>query len=233
MPDQGGSRQNVTFPSNGRTAHGYLARPPQGVGPGLVLVQEWWGLTTHVATMADRFAAEGFTVLAPDLYGGATTHDGAEAARLKRELPVERAVTDLAGAVDHLLALDGVVGDAVGVVGFCMGGGFALLLATHAGDKVAAVVPFYGLPPDPDFDYRGLTAHVLGHFGEHDRSIPVSAVDEAATRIGEATDIRPEIHFYPAGHAFMNDENPLGTYDALQARTAWRRTLSFLRGHLG
>lgn len=233
MPDQGGSRQNVTFPSNGRTAHGYLARPPQGVGPGLVLVQEWWGLTTHVATMADRFAAEGFTVLAPDLYGGATTHDGAEAARLKRELPVERAVTDLAGAVDHLLALDGVVGDAVGVVGFCMGGGFALLLAAHAGDKVAAVAPFYGLPPDPGFDYRGLTAHVLGHFGEHDRSIPVSAVDEAATRIGEATDIRPEIHFYPAGHAFMNDENLLGTYDALQARIAWRRTLSFLRGHLG
>ncbi|MEU8517580.1 dienelactone hydrolase family protein [Kitasatospora sp. NPDC059747] len=233
MPDQGGSRQNLTFPSNGRTAHGYLARPPQGVGPGLVLVQEWWGLTTHVATMADRFAAEGFTVLAPDLYGGATTHDGAEAARLKRELPVEHAVTDLAGAVDHLLALDGVVGDAVGVVGFCMGGGFALLLAARAGDKVAAAVPFYGLPPDPDFDYRGLTAHVLGHFGEHDRSIPMSAVDEAATRIGEATDIRPEIHFYPAGHAFMNDENPLGTYDALQARTAWRRTLSFLRGHLG
>ncbi|MFF3075040.1 dienelactone hydrolase family protein [Kitasatospora sp. NPDC057936] len=233
MPDQGGSRQNLTFPSNGRTAHGYLARPPQGVGPGLVLVQEWWGLTTHVATMADRFAAEGFTVLAPDLYGGATTHDGAEAARLKRELPVEHAVTDLAGAVDHLLALDGVVGDAVGVVGFCMGGGFALLLAARAGDKVSAAVPFYGLPPDPDFDYRGLTAHVLGHFGEHDRSIPMSAVDEAATRIGEATDIRPEIHFYPAGHAFMNDENPLGTYDALQARTAWRRTLSFLRGHLG
>ncbi|MGW2252826.1 dienelactone hydrolase family protein [Kitasatospora sp. NPDC001660] len=233
MPDQGGSRQNVTFPSNGRTAHGYLARPPQGVGPGLVVVQEWWGLTSHIATMADRFAAEGFTVLAPDLFGGATTHDSAEAARLKRELPVERAVADLSGAVDHLLSLDGVIGDAVGVVGFCMGGGFALLLAARAGDKVAAAVPFYGLPPDPDFDYRGLTAHVLGHFGEHDRSIPMTAVDEAATRIGEATDIRPEIHFYPAGHAFMNDENPLGTYDPLQARTAWRRTLTFLRGHLG
>ncbi|MEV7023167.1 alpha/beta fold hydrolase [Kitasatospora sp. NPDC093558] len=233
MPDHGGSRQNVTFPSNGRTAHGYLARPPQGVGPGLVVVQEWWGLTSHIADMADRFATEGFTVLAPDLFGGATTHDSAEAARLRRELPVERAVTDLAGAVDHLLALDGVVGDAVGVVGFCMGGGFALLLAARAGDKVAAAVPFYGLPPDPDFDYRGLTAHVLGHFGEHDRSIPVTAVDEAATRIGEATDIRPEIHFYPAGHAFMNDENLIGTYDALQARTAWRRTLTFLRGHLG
>ncbi|MFI8455098.1 dienelactone hydrolase family protein [Kitasatospora sp. NPDC085464] len=233
MSDQGGSRQNVTFPSNGRTAHGYLARPPLGAGPGLVVVQEWWGLTSHVATMADRFAAEGFTVLAPDLFGGATTHDSAEAARLKRELPVERAVEDLSGAVDHLLSLDGVVGDAVGVVGFCMGGGFALLLAARAGDRVAAAVPFYGLPPDPDFDYRGLTAHVLGHFGESDRSIPMAAVDEAAIRIGEATDIRPEIHFYPAGHAFMNDENPLGTYDPLQARIAWGRTVTFLQGHLG
>ncbi|MFJ2191053.1 dienelactone hydrolase family protein [Kitasatospora sp. NPDC087861] len=233
MPDPGGSRQNITFPSNGRTAHGYLARPPQGVGPGLVVVQEWWGLTSHIATMADRFATEGFTVLAPDLFGGATTHDSAEAARLSRELPVERAVEDLSGAVDHLLALDGVVGDAVGVVGFCMGGGFALLLAARAGDRVAAAVPFYGLPPDPDFDYRGLTAHVLGHFGELDRSIPMAAVDEAAIRIGEATDVRPEIHFYPAGHAFMNDENPLGTYDPLQAATAWRRTLTFLWGHLG
>ncbi|MFD5464345.1 dienelactone hydrolase family protein [Kitasatospora sp. NPDC127059] len=233
MPDQGGSRQNVTFPSNGRTAHGYLARPPQGVGPGLVVVQEWWGLTSHVADMADRFAAEGFTVLAPDLFGGATTHDRAEAARLKRELPVERAVEDLSGAVDFLLSLDDVVGDAVGVVGFCMGGGFALVLAARAGDRVAAAVPFYGLPPDPEFDYRGLTAHVLGHFGELDGSIPMAAVDEAAIRIGEATDIRPEIHFYPAGHAFMNDENPLGTHDPLQARIAWRRTLTFLWGHLG
>ncbi|MFB6890441.1 dienelactone hydrolase family protein [Kitasatospora sp. NPDC056327] len=233
MPDQGGSRQNVTFPSNGREAHGYLARPPQGVGPGLVVVQEWWGLTPYLAGVADRFAAEGFTVLAPDLFGGATTHDAAEAARLARELPVERAVRDLRGAVDLLLGLDGVVGDAVGVVGFCMGGGFALLLAAAEGDRVAAAVPFYGLPPDPDFEYRGLTAHVLGHFGEHDRSIPMDVVDEAAIRIGEATDVRPEIHFYPAGHAFMNEEDLLGTYDPLQAEIAWRRTLTFLWGHLG
>ncbi len=229
----GGSRQNLTFPSNGRTAHGFLALPPSGVGPGLVVIQEWWGLTSHIAAMAQRFAAEGFVVLAPDLYGGATTHDGAEAAQLKRELPVERAAEDLRGAVDFLLDHPQVVGDAVGVVGFCMGGGFALALAAQEGDKVAAVVPFYGLPGDPDFDYRGLTAHVLGHFAERDRSLPAKVVDEAAILIGEATDRRPEIHFYPAGHAFMNDENLLGTYDGLQARIAWQRTLSFLWGHLG
>ncbi|KJK57200.1 dienelactone hydrolase family protein [Saccharothrix sp. ST-888] len=229
----GGSRQNVTFPSNGRTAHGYLALPPQGLGPGLVVVQEWWGITSQLADTVDRFAAEGFVALAPDLYGGETTHDKDEAARLLRQLPVEQAARDLRGAVDFLFGHPQVVGDALGAVGFCMGGGFALLLAAQEGDRIAAVVPFYGLPGDPDYDYRGLTAHVLGHYGERDRSIPVAAVDEAAIRIGEATDRRPEIHFYPAGHAFMNEENLLGTYDALQARVAWRRTLSFLWGHLG
>ncbi|WP_441248661.1 dienelactone hydrolase family protein [Kitasatospora sp. McL0602] len=229
----GGSRQNVTFPSNGATAHGHLALPPAGVGPGLVVVQEWWGLTSHIAAMTQRFAAEGFVALAPDLYGGATTHDGAEAAELQRALPAERAARDLRGAVDFLLDHPQVVGDAVGVVGFCMGGGFALTLAAQEGDRVAAVVPFYGLPTDPEFDYRGLTAHVLGHFAERDRSLPVARVDEAAIRIGEATDLRPEIHFYPAGHAFMNDENLRGTHDGLQARIAWQRTVTFLWGHLG
>ncbi|AUG81436.1 carboxymethylenebutenolidase [Kitasatospora sp. MMS16-BH015] len=232
LPDPN-PRQNVTFPSGGGTAHGHLALPPGKLGPGLVVIQEWWGLTSHIATMTERFAAEGFVALAPDLYGGTTTHDGARAAELKRTLPVERAARDLAGAVDFLLDLPETVGDAVGVVGFCMGGGFALTLAAQQGDRVAAAVPFYGLPGDPDFDYRGLTAHVLGHFAERDRTLPVAAVDEAAIRIGEATDLRPEIHFYPAGHAFMNDENPLGNYDGLQARIAWQRTLSFLWAHLG
>ncbi|GJF34188.1 carboxymethylenebutenolidase [Kitasatospora sp. NE20-6] len=227
------SPQNVTFPSNGGTAHGYLALPPQGTGPGLIVVQEWWGLTTHIVSMVDRFAAEGFVALAPDLYGGATTHDREEAARMLAALPADRAARDLHGAVDHLLGRPEVVGDAVGAVGFCMGGGLALVLAAQEADRIAAVVPFYGLPKIPGFAYGGLTAHVLGHYGEEDRSIGQQRVDEAAMLIGEATDRRPEIHFYPAGHAFMNDENPTGTYDPLQARIAWQRTLSFLRGHLG
>ncbi|MER8187806.1 dienelactone hydrolase family protein [Kitasatospora sp. NPDC094015] len=229
----GSSRQNVTFPSNGHTAHGYLALPPQGVGPGVLVVQEWWGLTSHIAELVDRFAAAGFVALAPDLYGGEVAHDREEAARMRAELPAAQAAEDLRGAVDLLLGHPGVVGDAVGVAGFCFGGGLALVLAAQEGDRVAAVVPFYGLPDDPDFDYRGLTAHVLGHYAELDRSYPPAAVDEAAIRIGEATDRRPEIHFYPAGHAFMNDENPGGAYDPLQARIAWQRTLSFLWGHLG
>jgi carboxymethylenebutenolidase len=225
--------QNVTFPSNGNQAHGYLALPPKGTGPGLLVVQEWWGLTSHIASMVDRFAAEGFVAMAPDLYGTPATHDRAEAAELLAKLPVEGAVRDLRGAVDHLLQHPAVTADAVAVVGFCMGGGFAMRLAAQEGDRVAAVVPFYGLPREPDYDYRGLTAHVLGHFAERDHGLPLEVVDEAAIRIGEATDRRPEIHFYPAGHAFMNNDNLLGTYDALQAAVAWRRTLTFLRGHLG
>ncbi|WP_035792438.1 dienelactone hydrolase family protein [Kitasatospora mediocidica] len=229
----GNARQNVTFPSGGGRAHGYLALPPSGHGPGLLVVQEWWGLTAHIADLVDRFAAEGFVALAPDLYGGAVTHDRAEAAELLHRLPAERAVRDLRGAVDFLLGHPALEGDAVAVAGFCMGGGFALRLAALEGDRVAAVVPFYGLPREPGYDYRGLTAHVLGHFGERDRSLPQDVVDEAAILIGEATDRRPEFHFYPAGHAFMNDENRPGSYDDLQAKIAWRRTLSFLRGHLG
>src|SRR5258705_14000691 len=97
-------RQNVTFASNGHEAHGYLATPASGEGPGLVLIQEWWGLDDHMAELADRLAAEGFVTLAPDLYGGRVAHDTDDAGRFMSELPVEQAARDLAGAVDFLLA---------------------------------------------------------------------------------------------------------------------------------
>ena len=131
--------QNVTFPSNGGTAHGYLAVPDSGSGPGLIVVQEWWGLTDHIADVTNRFAREGFVALAPDLYGGRTTHDAEEASALMNELPPEKAVTELSGAVDYLLSQQSVTGSAVGVVGFCMGGLFALNLAAQAGGKAGAV----------------------------------------------------------------------------------------------
>ncbi|MGW4650944.1 dienelactone hydrolase family protein [Kitasatospora sp. NPDC004289] len=126
------------------------------------------------------------------------------------------------------LSDDRLVGDAVGIVGLGPGGGHALELATALGDRVAAVVPCYGLPADPDFSYLGLTAHVLGHFAESDPTVPPAAVDEAAIRLGEATDVRPELHFYPTTHGFMTDHQ-----DDLQATVAWQRTLTFLWAHLG
>jgi carboxymethylenebutenolidase len=231
VPDTKNPQQNVTFPSNGSEAHGYLALPPGGSGPGLVVIQEWWGLTSHVAAMTDRFAAQGFVALAPDLYGGTTTHDADEAYKLMVALPADRAARDLAGAVDYLLGRDEVTGDAVGVVGFCMGGAFALNLAAQQGDRVAAAVPFYGVGELADLS--SLTAVVQGHYGNEDAFVPVEQVHELVARLQAATGSPPEIHMYPAGHAFVNDENLLGTYDAAQAAIAWDRAVAFLHEHLG
>src|SRR5580658_7201549 len=110
MTELTNAQQNVTFASNGDTAYGYLALPPSGRGPGVIVIQEWWGLTPHIAQMADRFAAAGFVALAPDLYGGPTAHNEDEALTMLLELPVDRAARDLRGAVDYLLSHDGVTG---------------------------------------------------------------------------------------------------------------------------
>jgi carboxymethylenebutenolidase len=223
--------QNATFASNGGQAHGYLSLPPSGRGPGLIVIQEWWGLTTHVAAITDRFAQAGFVALAPDLYGGRTTHDAAEAGRLMAALPAAQAARDLNGAVDFLLAQPSVSGPTVGAVGFCMGGGFVLSLAAQD-QRVSAAVPFYGLPSDAP-DFSGLTASVLGNYAENDAFIPVEAVHQVAAAITAATGTAPDFVFYPAGHAFLNDENLLGTYDAEQAKLAWDRTVEFLHHKLG
>jgi carboxymethylenebutenolidase len=229
--ETGGARQNVTFASNGDEAHGYLARPPSGHGPGLVVIQEWWGLTSHIAAVTDRLAADGFVALAPDLYGGSTTHDAAEAGQMMQKLPVDRAVRDLAGAVDFLLGLDDVTGDRVGAVGFCMGGAFVLALAANEGAKIGAAVPFYPVGPMPS-DYAHLQADVMIHFGEGDAFVPISQAGELAAQIEAATGRPPTVHRYPAGHAFLNDENAFGTYDPELAKLAWDRTVAFLRQHL-
>jgi carboxymethylenebutenolidase len=225
-------RQNVTFASSDSLAHGFLALPPAGNGPGLVVIQEWWGLTAHVADLTERFAAAGFVALAPDLYGGTTTHDAEEAGRLMSALPVERATRDLSGAVDFLLARDDVTGDQVGLVGFCMGGAFVLNMAVQEGGKVAAAAAFYPVGAVPDH-YSGLQAEVLIHYGNDDAFIPVDAADHLADQVEADTGRRPQIERYPAGHAFLNDENLLGTYDREQADRAWTRTVDFLHQHLG
>jgi carboxymethylenebutenolidase len=224
--------QNVTFASNGDEAYGYLALPASGKGPGLIVIQEWWGLTTHMAHTADRLAGEGYVALAPDLYGGTTTHDEAEALQLLLELPVDRAARDLRGAVDYLLSRDEVVGETVGVVGFCMGGSFALQLAVQEGGKVAAVAAFYPVGYMPD-DYAGLQAPVLIHIPDADQINPPTLAEELNEKISAGTGRKPEIDHYPAGHAFLNEEDLLGTFDAEQARIAWDRTVAFLRAHLG
>jgi carboxymethylenebutenolidase len=225
-------RQNVTFASNGGQAHGYLAKPSGGSGPGLVLIQEWWGLDDHIAQVADRLAAEGFVALAPDLYGGRLAHDADEAGRYLSELPAEEAARDLAGAVDYLLASSDVTSTKVGTIGFCMGGGFVLELAAQQGDRISAAVPFYGVGQGVPDHYGSITAPIQGHYGEKDQFYPVEQAHEQEAKIREQSQNTVEFFYYPAGHAFHNSEDKLGTYDQASAELAWDRAVAFLKANV-
>jgi carboxymethylenebutenolidase len=224
-------RQNVTFPSNGGEAHGYLAVATSG-GPGVIVIQEWWGLDEHIADIVDRLAAEGFVALAPDLYGGAVAHDAAEAGELAGKLPVEQAVIDLGGAVDFLLGHEAVTSSTVGAIGFCMGGGFVLGLAAAQGDKIGAAVPFYGVGPGVPDSYRGVTAPIQGHYAEQDRFFPVEQARRLEQQLAAETSADVEFFYYPAGHAFLNDRDKLGTYDRGCAEAAWERAVGFLTANV-
>ena len=223
------SRQNTSFPSNGGTAHGYLAVPESGSGPGVIVIQEWWGLTDHIASIADRLAGEGFVALAPDLFGGKTTHDADEAGKLLMSLPVEEAARDLSGAVDYLLGLDSVTSKTVGAIGFCMGGGFVLMLAAQQGERIGAAVPFYGVGPGVPSTYTGVKAAVQGHYAEQDGMYPPDQARALEKQIREEAGVPVEFFYYDAGHAFHNDENLMGTYDEKNAQLAWSRAVSFLK----
>ena len=226
----------VDFPANGGTGTGYVAPAHEGAGLGVLVIQEWWGLDDHIKDVCDRFAAEGFTALAPDLYDGKVVphKEPDEAAKSAKSLDTERAAIDMSGAVDFLLAHEAVRGHTIGVVGFCIGGGLALWLATLRPDVVAAVVPFYGLIPWPQAqpDYATLSAAVEGHYAEDDDLAGPPAVEklqDALTALGK--DVKTFL--YPGTtHAFFNDTRP-DVYDEEAARVAWVRTLEFLRSQLG
>lgn len=226
--------QMVEYPSNGTTGTGYLATPEQGAGIGLVVIQEWWGLVPHIKDVCDRFAAEGFTALAPDLYHGESVSEPDEAGKLMMALNLEKAGKDLSGAVDFLQQSDRVRGDGVGVTGFCMGGGLALVLATQRPDAIRACVPFYGVIPWPSAqpDWSALTADVQLHIAEKDGFFGPDAARQLETQLKElGKDV--ELHVYEgADHAFFNDTRP-EVYDETAASMAWTRTLEHLRSKLG
>ena len=165
-----GTGSMVEFPSNGTTASGYFAAATDGSGPGVIVIQEWWGLVPHIRDVVDRFAAAGFSALAPDLYRGTTTTEPDEAGKLMMALNLHQAAKDMSGAIAFLQGSDAVTSDGVGVIGFCMGGGLAMMLAAQQPDDVVACAPFYGLIPweAAEPDWSRLAAPVRGHFAEHD-----------------------------------------------------------------
>jgi carboxymethylenebutenolidase len=223
----------VEFRSNGETARGYLASPEAGAGPGVLVIQEWWGLVPHIEDVCDRFAAEGFTALAPDLYRGNSTTEPDEAGKLMMTLNLHQAARDMGSAIEFLETSDKVRGEGVGVVGFCMGGGLALMLATQRPEDVKAVVAFYGFIPweSANPNWANLRAAVQGHFAERDTLFTPAKVEALRQQL---TELGKEVEFfeYPADHAFFNDTRP-EVYDEEAARTAWVRTLEFLRSKLG
>jgi carboxymethylenebutenolidase len=224
----------VEFPSNGSTATGYLAVPGGGDGPGVIVIQEWWGLVPHIKDVADRFAVEGFVALAPDLYHGESTTEPDEAGKLMMAMNIDRAVKDLNGAVDLLRDHPATTSDGLGVVGFCMGGGLALALATARPDVIRAAAPFYGVIPWPDLqpDYSKLEATVLGHFAELDAFFGpdlARGLEQQLRDLGKDATI---VVHEGADHAFFNDTRP-EAYKADHAEEAWEQTLELFRDQLG
>ena len=177
MPD-------VEFQANGGSAPGYLAEPESGSGPGVIVLQEWWGLVPHITDVADRFAREGFVALAPDLYHGRTTTSPDEAGKLMMALNIEQTEKDLRGAIQYLLEHEATEGRSVGTVGFCMGGVLSLFAASKNG-RVGACVIFYGIHPKVEPDLDNLRAPVLGLYAERDQFVPPAAVRQLEARLKE------------------------------------------------
>jgi carboxymethylenebutenolidase len=220
----------VQFKGNGGSTSGYLSIPEKGTGPGVIVLQEWWGLVDHIKDVCDRFADAGYVALAPDLYHGQATKSPDEAGKLMMALRIDEAEKDLRGAVQYLVDHKSTTGAKVGTVGFCMGGALSLFAASKNA-QVGACVVFYGIHPNVKPDLPNLLAPVLGIYAEKDKGTPPSVarqLEAELQRLGKSV----EIHIYPdTDHAFFNDQRR-EVYNAQAAKDAWRRTLEFFAKHL-
>ncbi len=222
--------RDIEFASNGERVRGYLALPPRKSGPGVLVLQEWWGLVDHIRDVADRLAREGFVALAPDLYRGKTASDPDAAGRLMMDLELPRAARDLDGAVAALLGETATAGGTVGVIGFCMGGQLALFAGTR-NRRIGAVVDCYVIHPNVKLELAGLAAPVLGIFAERDAFVPLAAARALEAEL-RAAGKRTEFSIFPGvDHAFLNDTRA-DVYDAAAAERAWGLIVSFLRAEL-
>jgi carboxymethylenebutenolidase len=227
--------ETVEFSSNGGRAQGYLAVPSAGQqsGPGVLVLQEWWGLVEQITRTCDRLADAGFVALAPDLFHGTTVplSEPDEAAKQMMAMKLDAAAKELSGAVDELRRRTGR--DHVGVIGFCMGGGLALVLGTQRPDAVRAVVAAYGVIPWPDAqpDYSKLGAAVQAHAAEQDDFFTPDAARQLESQLrdmGKSVELH---HYAGVGHAFFNEDRP-EVHDRDAADLLWERSVSFLRDNL-
>ena len=223
--------ENIEFAANGGTAQGYLARPAEGGPyPGVVVIQEWWGLNPNICDIANRIAAEGYVALAPDLYHGAVTAEPGEAEKLMMSMQEPQALVDMSGAVAALQARDDVVADKIGVTGFCLGGGMSLLLAMEH-PAVTAAAPFYGVPGAGMGNAGQISGAVMGFYAGHDDWVNADVVESIRTALADAG-VRHELHVYPQSqHGFFNDTNA-DVHDPEAAADAWQRLTAFFAAEL-
>lgn len=222
---------DIEYGANGERGSGYLARPDDGDAhgaphPGVIVIQEWWGLDAHIRDVADRFAREGFVALAPDLYHGKTASEPDEARKLAMNLNRERAAADLAGAVRYLLDLPNVAPKKAGCIGFCMGGSMTLMLAA-ANANIAAGAPFYaGFTPPPG-ELAKIEAELFCAFGADDAGIPIEKVREFESTLRSHGKNAVVKVYEGAPHSFFNDTKP--SYRPAAAADAWEHALSLFR----
>jgi carboxymethylenebutenolidase len=219
----------VEFEANGGKATGYLAEP-EGEGPGVVVLHEWWGLDDTIKPVADRFAEEGFVAIVPDLFHGETTDQPDEAQQKLMAMNMEEAEKEMRGAVRYLLDHPKCNGQ-VGSVGFCMGGGLSVWAAA-TNPQIGAAVTYYYVMPHGKPDFSKIEAPVLGHFGTGDDFISVDDAKALETEL-QAAGVDAAFEYYEgAGHAFAGEHDRIGTYDEGHAKKAWERTTGFLKRHL-
>jgi carboxymethylenebutenolidase len=229
---QGVKTRMITIKSGDEEIKAFLAEPEgKGPHPGLVVIQEWWGLNDWIKENAKRLAAKGFVALAPDLYRGKVATDMKTAGGLAKGLPADRALRDLKASVDYLQKLPEVARKRIGSIGWCMGGGYSLQLAI-ADPRIKACVICYGrVINDPD-KLKSLKAKVIGIFGVEDKGIPAAGVRKFQATLRDIGVKTEAFHiFNKAGHGFMRegtDALPNPAYRPTQAREAWEIIENFL-----
>jgi carboxymethylenebutenolidase len=211
---------------DGADCKGYLAGPAgNDKAPGIVVIQEWWGLNDQIKGVADGFASLGYRALVPDLYKGKVTVDAAEANHLMTNLNFADAATqDVRGAAQYLKRTSAKVG----VVGFCMGGALTIVAAMYVpeGDAYSS---WYGFPPDEAGDVKTIRKPLQLHLAENDQAFSPEKARSLEAKLREGN-VPFESYWYKSGHAFFNETGP--TYNAEFAKLAWERTSNFFTKHL-